>query len=261
MQRKQPEWTWQWNEFQDDSLWLFQEWIAPNALEDFRGKDALDCGCGGGQHLTFIAPICRSAVGVDLNATEAARKRTARFPNVEVREADIATMDLHRQFDIVYAIGVLHHTDDPEKSFRNIVRHCRPGGRVVVWVYSHEGNFWNRTLVEWSKAVLIRFLPRGVVRIIARTLTLLLTLPIYTLYRFTPRSLGVARLPFYEYFAHWRKLSFSRNLLNVFDKLNAPRTFFIRRSDVQRWFTPEQFTDVHVSPFLGVSWRASGTKR
>ena len=58
MQRKQPEWQWQWQQFYDDNEWLFYEWIQPNTLEDFRGKDVLDCGCGGGQHLNFIAPSC-----------------------------------------------------------------------------------------------------------------------------------------------------------------------------------------------------------
>ena len=73
MQKKQDEWKWQWNKFYDDNLWLFKEWIYPNKLEGFKGKEVLDCGCGGGQHLNFIAPYCKYALGVDLNAAEAAK--------------------------------------------------------------------------------------------------------------------------------------------------------------------------------------------
>ncbi|MFA5800416.1 MAG: class I SAM-dependent methyltransferase [Candidatus Peribacteraceae bacterium] len=254
MQRKQEEWAWQWDRLSDSNRWLFTQWIQPNTLEDFRDKEVLDCGCGGGQHLEFIAPLCRSAVGVDLNALLSARKRTAKFGSVSLVEADIATMDLGRQFDIVYSIGVLHHTDDPTASFRNIAKHCKPGGRVIVWVYSREGNALNRWLLEPVKTVLIHHLPRYIVLWIARLLTVLLYIPIYTIY-----LLPLTGLPFFQYFDNWRKLSFQRNVLNVFDKLNAPQTWFIPRKQIESWFDPKEFSDVHLSPYKEVSWRGSGT--
>ncbi len=256
MQRKQSEWNWQWNKIYDDNEWLFTQWILPNTYADFEGKDVLDCGCGGGQHLSFVAPHCRSIVGVDLNATDSAKRNTTKFSNVEVIENDIAQMDLGRQFDIVYCIGVIHHTDNPDTTFRNLLKHCKPGGRVIVWCYSHEGNFLNRTLVEGSKHAIVFHLPRSIVWGLSWLLTALVTLPVYTLY-----MLPLRFLPYYEYFENWRRLSFKRNMLNVFDKLNAPQTFFITREQVGRWFNDRDFSDVHISPYKGVSWRASGTKR
>lgn len=261
MQRKDTAWAWQWEKFRDDNLWLFQEWIFPNTLETFRGKDVLDCGCGGGQHLSFIAPHCASAVGVDLNTTDVARKRVAGLDNVSLVEADIARMHLGRQFDVVYSIGVLHHTDDPTTSFRNITKHCKSGGRVIVWVYAHEGNLLQRILIEPFKRTILHHLPRSLVRLLAHLLTLLLYIPVYTIYQFTPRSLGEVGLPYYQYFENWRKLSYQRNLLNVFDKLNAPQTHFIKRAVVESWFNLEEFRDVHLSNYKNVSYRASGTKR
>lgn len=256
MQEKQSEWAWQWSQFQDDNQWLFTEWIAPNTLEDFRGKDVLDCGCGGGQHIAFVAPYARSVTGVDLNALSSARTRTASLRNVRLIEADLAEMNVGKAFDIVYCIGVLHHTDNPNNTFASIARHCAPGGRVIVWVYSKEGNFLNRTLLEWLKRILLLRLPRSANVALAHVLTALLYLPIYSIY-----LLPLPFLPFYEYFQNWRKLSYSRNLLNVFDKLNAPQTHFITRAQIETWFSPDQFTDVHISSYRGVSWRGSGTKR
>jgi SAM-dependent methyltransferase len=266
MQEKHPQWAWQWDTFYDDNQWLFTEWIHPNTLEDFRGKDVLDCGCGGGQHLSFVAPYAAHVTGVDLNATEAARRNTAHFGNVEVREGDLAQMNLGKQYDIVYCIGVIHHTDDPDKTFANIARHAKPGGMVIVWCYSHEGNFLNRTLLEWVKRAVLLRLPRSVNLIVAHLLTLLLYPIVYTVYLLpllAPRSLGeVGRfLPFYEYFGNWRKLSYMRNVLNVFDKLNAPQTWFITREQIEAWFSPDAFADIHISPYRGVSWRGSGTKK
>lgn len=256
MQEKHPQWEWQWQHFQDDNQWLFEEWIYPNTLESMRGKDVLDCGCGGGQHVLFTSPFAHSVTGVDFNALSAAAPRTAHLPNVTLIEADLAEMNLGKQFDVVYSIGVLHHTDDPKRTFTNIARHAKPGGRVIVWVYSYEGNFWNRTLLEWVKRVVLLRLPRAVNVVVAHILTALLYLPIYTVY-----LLPLPFLPFFEYFRNWRRLSYQRNLLNVFDKLNAPQTHFLRESDVREWFNDQAFTDVHVSPYKGVSWRGSGTAR
>ncbi len=255
MQEKHPQWAWQWDRIYDDNQWLFTEWISPNTLETFRGKEVLDCGCGGGQHINFVAPYAHSITGVDLNAVSSASKNTASLKNVTLKEDDLAAMNLGKQFDIVYCIGVLHHTDDPNVTFQNIAKHCKPGGRTIVWVYSNEGNFLNRFVLEPMKTVIIHHLPRPVVLALAHVLTVLLYVPIYTIY-----LLPLSRLPFFQYFQNWRKLSYSRNMLNVFDKLNAPQTWFISKEQIQSWFPPEQWSDVHLSPYKGVSWRGSGTK-
>lgn len=256
MQKKQNEWKWQWGKFYDNSLWLFKEWIYPNRIEDFKGKYALDCGCGGGQHLNFIAPYCKYALGIDLNAAETARHNNKKNRNVEVIGGDIAHIKLKKKFDMVYSIGVLHHTDDPSKSFNNIKKFAKKSGRVIVWVYSYEGNFLNRAFLEPLKKMLFLRLKKRTLRYISTLTTALLYIPIYTIY-----LLPLGFLPFYEYFQNFRKLDFRRNDLNVFDKLNAPQTFFIKKSTIKKWFNEKEFYDVHISRYKGVSWRASGTKK
>ena len=72
MQGKQMEWAEQWELFEDDELFLFRDWIYPNTLDDFRGKNVLECGCGGGQHTEFVASYAKSITAVDLNTIEIA---------------------------------------------------------------------------------------------------------------------------------------------------------------------------------------------
>ena len=48
MQQK-SEWYEQWELLQCNELFLFKDWIYPATLKDFRGKDVLECGCGGGK--------------------------------------------------------------------------------------------------------------------------------------------------------------------------------------------------------------------
>lgn len=253
--RERSAWLYQWSRLQDDSERLFRDWIHPHRPEDFRGLCVLDAGCGNGQHLRLVARYAREVVGVDLHCASLAAERCRDLANVTTREADLVTMDLGRRFDVVYSVGVLHHTEDPRAAFRNLARHTRPGGLLVVWVYSREGNLLNRVLLEPLKRHVLQRWPRGALLALAHLVTLALYLPVHTVYR-----LPLPFLPYHAYFANFRRLAYRRNLLNVFDKLNAPRTAFLRRDEVEEWFS-RGFRDVHLSRYVGVSWRASGRRQ
>jgi SAM-dependent methyltransferase len=255
-QQKQSEWHEQWTLWKDQELFLFNDWIHPNTLDDFKNRDVLEAGCGGGQHTAFVAPYAKSIVAVDLNTTDIGRERTRSFQNVNFIEADIATMNLERQFDVVFSIGVIHHTDHPDATVENLKRHVKPGGKLIIWVYAYEGNFWVRTWVEPIRKRFLGRMSRSRLMAISKLITLGMYLPIYTLSRLPLRF-----LPFYDYFGNFVKLSFYRNALNVFDKLNAPQVEFIKRERMETWFHDGQFEAVHVSAYKGVSWRGSGRKK
>jgi hypothetical protein len=155
---------------------------------------------------------------------------------------------------VVYSIGVVHHTKDPRASARHLMSLVRPGGRIALWVYGHEGNFWVRALVEGPKR-LYRWLPRPALWAASYLLTALLYPVVYSVY-----LLPLSFLPYHDYFRNWRGLSFVRNVVNVFDKLNAPTTHFIRREEIDGWFEGMPFHDVRVSPWCDISWRVCATR-
>lgn len=254
-QHKQSDWHYQWANFYDSSFFLFQEWIYPNRLDIFSDKEALDCGCGGGQHVNLVASLAKEVVGVDLNTADIACNNNLRHSNVSFFEGDLASIDLKRQFDVVYCLGVIHHTVNPNTTFQNLKRFVKPGGRLIIWCYSQEGNWLNEFVLEPLKRLFILKLPKMAIRFLAVSLTAMLYPIIYTVY-FLPLKF----LPYYEYFDNFRKLSFQRNELNIFDKLNAPLTHFITESQVNSWFNNQEFIDVFIDHYKMVSWRASGTK-
>ncbi len=255
-QSKQTEWLDQWSLFEDQEEFLFWDWVHPNTADDFRGNTVLECGCGGGQHTRLLSPLAESVTAVDLNTAELARTRAKDCPNVTFVEADIAEMSLGRQFDIVFSVGVVHHTDDPDRTVRNLTAHVRPGGKLILWVYSREGNALVEHVVEPIRRRMLRAIRPGKLLWISRIVTALMYVPVHTVYRLPLRS-----LPFHEYFANFRRLRFGRNVLNVYDKLNAPQTQFIAEERIRRWFAAEAgFKDVHISRYCGVSWRGTGTK-
>ena len=256
IQTKQSEWTQQWQLFKDDELFLFQDWIYPNRLEDFRDKKVLECGCGGGQHTAFIVPYAGKILAVDLNTIDIAKERNRNFSHVSFLEADIAEMDLGEQFDIVFSVGVIHHTLNPEKTVENLKRHLVKNGTIILWVYSQEGNFLARHMIEPIRKIFLRRISRKRLSAAARLLTFILYVPVYTIY-----LLPLTFLPYYDYFKNFRKLSFGRNTLNVFDKLNAPHVDFISKERIQKWFDTDDYYDIHISPYRNVSWRISAKKK
>ena len=255
-QVKQDEWLKQWEIFKDDEIFLFRNWIYPNKLEDFKNKDVLEAGCGGGQHTSFIAPYAKTITAVDLNTIDLCKKRNKNFNNIEFIESDIANMDLGKHFDVVFSIGVVHHTDDPEKTVENLKRHVKPGGKLIVWVYSYEGNFLVRNILEPIRKLFLENLDREKLVTVSQIITALMYIPIYSIY-----MIPLKFLPYYEYFGNFRKMSFARNTLNVFDKLNAPQVDFISRKRIRSWFNSDVFEDIYLSMYKGVSWRGTGTKR
>ncbi|MCX5712314.1 MAG: class I SAM-dependent methyltransferase [Candidatus Omnitrophica bacterium] len=254
-QSKQNQWHEQWALFRDEEVFLFKDWIYPLKLEDFKDKDVLECGCGGGQHTSFIAPYARSITAVDLNTIDIAAQRNSDFKNVDFIENDIATMDLGKKFDIVLSVGVIHHTDDPDKAVQNLKKHVKSGGKLVLWVYSQEGNFLISAFIEPFRKLFLGHIHKRILMFFSGSITLLLYPIIYSIY-----LLPLHWLPYYEYFGNFRKLSFKRNCLNVFDKLNAPQVEFISKERMLGWFSGKDFNDVAITSYKGVSWRGSAVK-
>jgi len=251
-QEKQSEWFEQWSLLQDDHHeFLFEEWISPYTINDFKDKDVLECGCGGGQHTSLIASVAKSVTAVDLNTISLAKEKNKNFEHVTFIESDIANLKLNNQFDIVLCIGVLQHTSNSDVIVRTMKAHLKPGGLLLIWCYSKEGNFLIRKVVEPIRKAVLTGLTRKKLLKLSKVITALMYIPIYTIY-----LLPIKTLPYFEYFQNFRKLTFYRNVLNVFDKLNAPQTIFFDQKTVTHFVS--DLSDVKVLPYKGVSWRISG---
>ena len=236
---------------------LYRDWIFPNTLETLRDKDVLDAGSGPGVQIRMMAEIARSITAVDLEALDVSAQKTQDIAGkVKYVRDDILTMDLGRQFDVVNCVGVIHHTDNPTTTFRNLVRHLKPGGRMIIWAYAEEGNYLMKHVVEPLRKGVLDNASHRLIWSLSVAITAMLWPIVQTIYR-----LPLGFLPYYDYFANFRKLSFRRNVLNVYDKLNAPQQHFLSRATMESWFNPEEFDNVHLSHYAGVSWRGSGTKR
>src|SRR5262249_38992297 len=104
---------------------------------DARG---VEVGCGTGQMCRFLASADRVVVGADFQRASLRLAHDA-AARLGVTGASFVETDLHAAglaagaFDVVLALGVLHHTPDPRAAFAAVARLARPGGAIVVTLY------------------------------------------------------------------------------------------------------------------------------
>jgi SAM-dependent methyltransferase len=130
----------QWTTFdvsdQTEDAQVFREKTALD-LAQLRGRLVLDAGCGGGRYAKLAGEAGAAVVALDLSdAVRHARQLTAHLPNVRVVQGNLLAPPLApASFDVVYSIGVLHHTPDTRRAFDAIARLVKPGGHLAVWLY------------------------------------------------------------------------------------------------------------------------------
>ena len=107
------------------------------------GFDVLIAGCGTGYQSIYSAKLYEDsrllAVDISLSSLSYARRKTdeSGLTNIEYAQADITKMGtLERRFDLIESIGVLHHLEDPEAGWRNLCDLLRPGGVMLIALYS-----------------------------------------------------------------------------------------------------------------------------
>jgi len=108
------------------------------ALVDLHpGDNVLDVCCGPGTLALDLAPYVAKVTGLDLtpamlDQARAAQTKRAVF-NVEWQEGDVYALPfMDASFSLVISGAAFHHMTDPRAAFRELVRVCRPGGRIAV---------------------------------------------------------------------------------------------------------------------------------
>lgn len=103
-------------------------------LMQFAPKTALDAGCGFGRVGIELDARGVETIGVDLDP-DLLERANRKAPSLDWRLADLATVVLDRQFDLVVVAGnVIGFVDESsrESAVRNCARHVAPAGHLVI---------------------------------------------------------------------------------------------------------------------------------
>ncbi len=227
----------------------------------FDGKLGLDAGCGFGRHAYHASRLGAEMIAVDFSeAIESASRNLQGLSNVHMAQANLYRLPFRPgTFDFIYSLGVLHHLPDPESGFRALVPLLKPGGTIIIWVYSNTRRWINRIL-EAVRCVTTR-LPAPAVRVVSLAAGLVdyggFVMP-YKALRAIPR-LG----PQVERLAWKRVTLYSRYPFTVtwadwFDRLAAPHRAYYDGPALHQWLAQMRLTNIHVTPTEAYGWRAHG---
>jgi SAM-dependent methyltransferase len=138
----------------DDIAHVYDESLPAHVVEHYARKrvaflrelvpvgKGLDVGCGTGVLAGRLAVAGLDMTGCDPSEGMLAHVR-APVKTVVASGTDLPFADA--AFDLVYCVAVMHHVADPaavRATLGEMVRVCRPGGRVVVWDHNPRNPYW-----------------------------------------------------------------------------------------------------------------------
>ncbi|WDD91787.1 methyltransferase domain-containing protein [Burkholderia sp. FERM BP-3421] len=99
-------------------------------------ETVLDVACGPGLVANAFAEHAAHVTGLDLTPDmieEARRRQPATLDNLDWRVGDIRALPFaDASFSVVLTRYTFHHFLDPQAALREMMRVCRPGGRILI---------------------------------------------------------------------------------------------------------------------------------
>jgi ubiquinone/menaquinone biosynthesis C-methylase UbiE len=170
--------SFQWSDLKDGEAMLSDKWFKENVTniiseretlikkEWFKGKDIIDCGCGGGRWSYGLAQLGANITAVDINtsALEATRDAIKDIPvKKEFIQTPIEELTKHipegRKFDMVWSWGVLHHCGSFNTAFREVMSLVKDGGFIHLYLYGRESLPFDEDINLFKNRVYYNTLP------------------------------------------------------------------------------------------------------
>lgn len=107
--------------------------------EYWKGKEVLDVGCGMGRYSDIAAKLGAKVIAIDQSARciEVTQKNCSNLP-VKTIQANVFELDKSlkdQKFDVIFSIGVIHHTGDTKRAFFALLPYLKENGEIKIWVY------------------------------------------------------------------------------------------------------------------------------
>jgi SAM-dependent methyltransferase len=109
--------------------WFVDEFIRP-----YVGMTVLDIGCGPADILAYLPDVDYWGFDVSEAYIERARALFGNQGKFQCREPMVTDINSMPEFDVVFALGLIHHLDDEAamRTIRLAYRALKPGGRLLT---------------------------------------------------------------------------------------------------------------------------------
>lgn len=134
-----------WGMDLDDRVkWFFLDSVhIPEA--ELVGKVLFDAGCGNGSQSVAYTRYGLEVIAMDISSgLERGHAFRLQLASASPERVHFVQGDLQRpplatgSVDIIHSAGVLHHTENTERTFRGLCPLLKPGGTLYVWFYKYE---------------------------------------------------------------------------------------------------------------------------
>lgn len=121
----------------------------------------LDVGTGTGQLSAYLSLRRKCVWGIDFSDSSLKKarqlKEKLKLDSLHLKKVDILDPDqiknIEMKFDYIICMGVLHHTGDAYKGFRNILKLLKPEGYIAVGLYNKLGRIPLKIRIFLAKTI------------------------------------------------------------------------------------------------------------
>ena len=101
---------------------------------DLKGKEILDCGCGGGEYVKALLEYSSHVHGVEYSEEKVKTFKVSFGDSVDVNTGSIEELKFaDNTFDLVLLNEVIEHVTDEERALKEILRVLKPDGMLAVF--------------------------------------------------------------------------------------------------------------------------------
>jgi SAM-dependent methyltransferase len=217
---------------------------------ELKGERILEVGCGAGRFTPLALETGAEVFSFDLSsAVDSAFANNHNASRLHIFKASIDCLPLRKQlFDKIFCMGVLQHCPDPKQAFLGLVPFLRPGGTIVIDVYSKTG--FPPPLKYWVRPITRRVPPRALYAILSRLIPLAFEIKSYV-HRapaLGPRvaaMIPIGSLSHASIDLHYSGRELKQvKILSAFDMLSPRYDLPQRIEDVRQWFAEAGLVEI-----------------
>ena len=215
--------------------------------QDMRGQTILEAGSGAGRFTEILLGTNARVFSFDFStAVDANFANNGAQSNLHLFQGDIFRLPLAAQgFDKVFCLGVIQHTPDPARAFASLAAQVRPGGELVIDVYTKS----LAALLQWKyllRPLTTRMRKETLYRLVSRLVPILL--PAAAFLRRIAGRVGARLVPIVEYSHLGLPDAMNRQwaILDTFDMYSPMHDHPQSLQTVRNWFERTGFTNIVV---------------